>query len=92
MKDPGTAPPAAPVAGWKIAGADIPPGRGIVLAGGTAARAWTLVEGPSADAIASLGRKIPHYGKYSWLVFDGATNVGKGSWDVLASPLRASFR
>lgn len=42
-----------------------------------------------ADAAASVGRKIPHYGKYSYLVFDGATNVAKGTWPVSESPMIA---
>jgi hypothetical protein len=32
---------------------------------------------------------VPHYGKYSWLIFDAAAkNVGKGQWEVGQSPLR----
>ncbi len=106
MNDPSTVPagglgdvagqgsgrPDVPNAGWKIAGSGIPPGRAIVVTGGTPPRSWTVLDVPDAASIASIGRKIPHYGKYSWLVFDGDTNVGKGSWDVLSSPLRASFR
>jgi hypothetical protein len=41
----------------------------------------------SADAVAAIGRKIPHYSKYSWLAFEGARNVGKGTWDPGESPL-----
>jgi aminopeptidase N len=42
-----------------------------------------------ADAISGLVRKLPHYGKYSYLAFEGEepTNVVKGQWDVLDSPL-----
>jgi aminopeptidase N len=35
-----------------------------------------------------LGELIPHYGKYSYLVFEGPKNVGKGQWEVGSSPLR----
>ena len=35
----------------------------------------------------SLGRRLPHYGKYSWLVFQGGRNIGKGYWPVTDSPL-----
>ncbi|MEW6050511.1 MAG: M1 family aminopeptidase [Candidatus Zixiibacteriota bacterium] len=35
-----------------------------------------------------LGQLVPHYGKYSYLVFEGAKNVGKGQWSVTESPLR----
>ena len=41
----------------------------------------------TAEAISIVGRKVPHYGKYSYLFFKGGTNVGKGSWTKLASPL-----
>jgi len=40
-----------------------------------------------AESVASIGRKIPHYSKYSWLAFDGNTNVGKGVWEAGESPL-----
>src|SRR5262245_61838014 len=41
---------------------------------------------PAADALA---RKLPHYGKYSWLVFagDDATNEASGEWQVGDTPL-----
>jgi len=35
-----------------------------------------------------LGQLVPHYGKYSYLVFSGAKNVAKGQWPVTESPLR----
>jgi hypothetical protein len=46
-----------------------------------------------ASAIAGVGRKLPHYGKYSWLVFQGAeaTNVAKGEWQAADSPLLVSL-
>ena len=37
-----------------------------------------------ADA---MSRKIPHYGRYSYLVFRGHTNVYKGKWEAKDSPL-----
>jgi hypothetical protein len=41
------------------------------------------------DALAGLARKLPHYGKYGYLGFEGAepTNVLKGEWPVVRSPL-----
>ena len=38
-------------------------------------------------------RKLPHYGKYSFLAFDGdePTNIAKGQWPVLNSPLSHKF-
>src|SRR5712671_6488149 len=44
----------------------------------------------SSDAAAdALARKLPHYGKYSWLVFAGdeATNEATGEWPVGDTPL-----
>jgi hypothetical protein len=46
----------------------------------------------SADPIAAvpgLGRKLPHYTRYSYLGFRGdePTNVAKGMWQPLSSPL-----
>ncbi len=45
------------------------------------------------DAIAGLVRKLPHYGKYSYLAFSGdePTNIAKGQWPVLNSPLVKTF-
>lgn len=41
------------------------------------------------EALPGLGRKLPHYHKYSYLGFEGqeTTNVGKGRWPVLDSPM-----
>jgi len=47
-----------------------------------------------SDDLASLpriGQLVPHYGKYSYLVFDGPKNVGKGQWPVVGSPLKKNF-
>jgi hypothetical protein len=43
----------------------------------------------SAAAADALARKLPHYGKYSWLVFagDDATNEASGEWPVGDTPL-----
>jgi len=42
-----------------------------------------------AAALPGLARKLPHYGKYSYLGFQGdePTNVAKGRWDAAGSPL-----
>ena len=44
-------------------------------------------------AINGLIRKLPHYGKYSYLAFDGnePTNIAKGQWPVTNSPLIKIF-
>ncbi len=43
------------------------------------------------DAIPGLARKLPHYHRQSWLVFEGAepVNTAKGRWPVTDSPLTA---
>jgi aminopeptidase N len=46
-----------------------------------------LIGGNPADW-EEIWNKLPHYGKYSYLVFAGTTNVAKGIWPVLRSPLR----
>ena len=44
-------------------------------------------------ATAGLIRKLPHYGKYSYLAFEGdaPTNIAKGQWEVINSPLVKYF-
>ncbi|HET6465589.1 MAG TPA: M1 family aminopeptidase [Nitrospiria bacterium] len=51
--------------------------------------ALTWVATDSMAALSGLGRKLPHYGPYSYLVFEGdePKNILKGQWDVLNSPL-----
>lgn len=53
--------------------------------------AWLAATG--ANALPGLARKLPHYGKYSYLAFtgDGPDNVVKGQWPVLDSPLSAAL-
>lgn len=50
------------------------------------ALAWL---GAPPEALPALGRKLPHYGRYSYLVFTGADagNLAKGQWPVTDSPL-----
>jgi hypothetical protein len=40
----------------------------------------------SAGAASLVGRKIPHYGKYSFVTFSGGANQAKGVWSVTVSP------
>lgn len=49
--------------------------------------AWVACD--RLDALPGLARKLPHYGKYGYLGFEGAepTNVLKGEWPVVGSPL-----
>ncbi|UVS59969.1 MULTISPECIES: M20/M25/M40 family metallo-hydrolase [Nitrosomonas] len=48
---------------------------------------WVASDHP--NAIAELTRKLPHYRKYSYLAFEGdeLTNINKGQWPVIQSPL-----
>ena len=50
---------------------------------------WIAVDPPKA--FPGLGRKLPHYHKYSYLGFHGTepTNIAKGRWPVLESPMTA---
>jgi hypothetical protein len=45
------------------------------------------------SAVPGLGRKLPHYGKYGLLGFEGddPVNVAKEIWPVLASPMTVGF-
>jgi hypothetical protein len=49
--------------------------------------AWLAVDRPAA--LPGLARKLPHYGPYSYLVFEGdePKNILKGRWEVPNSPL-----
>ncbi len=55
------------------------------------ALAWVAVD--NVRAMPGLGRKLPHYGKYGFLGFRGdePTNVAKGQWPVLASPMSVAL-
>ena len=48
----------------------------------------------NAAAVVGLGRKLPHYGKYSYLAFQGEApdNFVKGQWPVVNSPLSFRFK
>ncbi len=55
--------------------------------------ALTWLTADSADALPGLARKLPHYGRYSYLGFKGNVpdNMLKGVWPVLNSPLSISL-
>jgi aminopeptidase N len=50
---------------------------------------WLFADPPGA--LPGLARKLPHYSKYSYLVFEGSEpkNIAKGQWPVKDSPLVA---
>jgi hypothetical protein len=52
-----------------------------------------IVADPAA-ALPGLGRKLPHYGKYSYLGFQGdePANIIKGQWQQSDSPLSVDLR
>lgn len=53
---------------------------------------WITVD--PAAALPGLVRKLPHYGKYSWLAFAGdePANVAKGEWPTTDSPLLVNLQ
>ena len=54
--------------------------------------AWLAV--PDARMMQTLARKLPHYSKYSFAVFEGAklTNIVKGIWPLTTSSLSMPVR
>jgi len=53
------------------------------------AHAMGWLAASEAAALPGLGRKLPHYGRYSYLAFAGEepANILKGQWPVIASPM-----
>lgn len=51
--------------------------------------ALLFVASGSPSALEGMGRKLPHYHKYSYLIFRGdePENIGKGRWPVTGSPM-----
>ena len=45
----------------------------------------------SPEAAKRSARKIPHYGKYSYLAFTGGKNREKGTWEATSSPTVYEF-
>lgn len=75
-------------AGERLAG----PNQSVVLVArhpGNAELALGWLASNDPAAFPGLARKLPHYGKYSYLVFngEGPTNTLKGQWQVQDSPL-----
>ncbi|MBN1164840.1 MAG: M28 family peptidase [Candidatus Krumholzibacteriota bacterium] len=52
---------------------------------------WLTVS--DGEAVPGLSRKLPHYGKYSYLAFTGTApdNIYKGQWEAVSSPLSAEI-
>lgn len=55
----------------------------------TPSAAVVFISATTPAAAEGLARKLPHYGKYSWLTFtgDAPDNVGKGEWTPRNTPL-----
>ncbi len=53
----------------------------------------TLLSIGNNGAVDGLVRKLPHYGKYSYLAFEGdePSNIAKGTWQITDSPLIYAF-
>jgi len=76
-----------------LSGAHLPP-RPDQLRDRSSAQVWTAqlpggktllaISARDAAALQALLRPLPHYGKQSWLVFDGAKAVDRGVWKVRA--------
>lgn len=77
------------------------PGEPELLAGRGSARVWTLrapsgrsvlaIAGQDAVALQALLRPLPHYGRQSWLVFDGAQAIDRGIWPAGQGSLSRHF-
>lgn len=51
-----------------------------------------LVLSGTPEKLPLLAAKLPHYGKYSWLVFDaGMNSAASGVWETSRSPLAANL-
>jgi len=61
---------------------------------GNMEKAIGWIFGDLLSSMPGLGRKLPHYGKYSYLGFDGEepVNVLKGQWSPSDSPLHVDLR
>ncbi len=68
-------------------------GHTFVLAGGDwmGFDRFMVVLTDDAESLPRLGQLVPHYGKYSYLVFQGARNIGKGQWVTGQSPLKKTL-
>jgi hypothetical protein len=44
------------------------------------------------ESLPRLGQLVPHYGKYSYLMFSGTGNIAKGQWPVTESPMRLTIQ
>ncbi len=79
----------ADVDAW-LADGGLPPRPAALAASRGSAQVWTLrtgdgravalVSARDAAALAALARPLPHYGRESWLVFEGPRAIDRGVW------------
>jgi hypothetical protein len=60
--------------------------------GKTGTMTWVVSD--KAESIPGLMRKLPHYGKYGYLVFEGTApdNLDKGTWPSNPAGLQKVFK
>lgn len=54
-------------------------------------RAFAVVSADNSDAMRSLYRPLPHYGRQGYLVFDGSRAIAKGTWPLQQTTLSHRF-
>ena len=52
----------------------------------------TVILSADTEALPGILRKLPHYGRNSYLLFEGGRAIERGVWEAQDSPLRADFR
>ena len=69
-------------------GSRLEPGaHALVYTGKRADGGFMALLSDEAGQVAAVARKVPHYGKYSYLAFEKGKNVLKGNWKATAGPL-----
>ncbi len=80
---------------FSVAGEEYPvAGHTVVLVGrdpDNPQRTYGIIATGSVEDLIKISGKLRHYGKYSYLVFRGTTNIAKGNWDVTDSPMTYRF-
>ncbi|ADH84827.1 M1 family metallopeptidase [Desulfurivibrio alkaliphilus] len=52
---------------------------------------WAYFIPNSPESASDAARRIPHYGRDSYLIFDQGENRARGTWDIRESPLIRNF-
>jgi hypothetical protein len=53
---------------------------------------YAVVSGRDAEALRALERGLPHYGRQSWIVFDGGKAADRGIWPPRTERLEVTAR